>query len=152
VGLTVLGTLVSAFGVSAGWANVCATACGTVPSFELNRRWVWGRRGRRSPWAEMGPFAVWSVAGLARSTLAVHVAAGWAAGQGWSPAGRTVVALAANVGAYGLLWVAQFVWLDRVLFRGRDQAAAPAGRVPATTPARFVEVRPSRRRNTTEAA
>ena len=32
----------------AGWANVVATAAGTVPSFELNRRWVWNKTGRRS--------------------------------------------------------------------------------------------------------
>ena len=35
--------LVGTDAVTAGWANVIATGVGTVPSFELNRRWVWGR-------------------------------------------------------------------------------------------------------------
>ncbi|HSS08396.1 MAG TPA: GtrA family protein, partial [Acidimicrobiales bacterium] len=48
VSLTILGTLVATNATTAGWANVVATAVGTVPSFELNRRWVWKKRGRRS--------------------------------------------------------------------------------------------------------
>jgi putative flippase GtrA len=39
--LTILGVLVARGTTTAGWANVIATAAGTVPSFELNRRWVW---------------------------------------------------------------------------------------------------------------
>jgi hypothetical protein len=42
--LTVLGLLVGLLNAPAGWANVAATAIGTVPSFELNRRWVWLKR------------------------------------------------------------------------------------------------------------
>ena len=38
--LTVLALLVGVVNAPAGWANVAATAIGTVPSFELNRRWV----------------------------------------------------------------------------------------------------------------
>lgn len=47
-GLTVLGLLVGVAGVGATVANVVATAVGTVPSFELNRRWVWAHDGKRS--------------------------------------------------------------------------------------------------------
>lgn len=42
-------TLTFAFGVlhwGAVAANVLATAVATVPSYSLNRAWVWGRRGR----------------------------------------------------------------------------------------------------------
>ncbi len=43
VSLAVLTLLVGTDAVTVGWANVIATGVGTVPSFELNRRWVWGR-------------------------------------------------------------------------------------------------------------
>ena len=69
--MAVLGALVASRTVTPGWANVVATAVGTVPSFELNRRWVWGRTGRRSLAAEVGPFALLSFVGLAVSTIAV---------------------------------------------------------------------------------
>lgn len=121
VSLTVLGVLVFTGALTPGWANVVATAVGSVPSFELNRRWVWGRTGRRSLWAEVGPFSGLSFAGLALSTVAVSWAGRWAAGADLHAGLRALVAQAANVVAFGSLWVAQFVILDRALF----------GRLPA---------------------
>ena len=129
VSLTVLGVLVWTRAMPATWANVVATAVGTVPSFELNRRWVWGKRGRRSLLGEVGPFCFLSFAGLALSTLAVGAAAGWAASAGVGDTVRTLVVEAANVAAFGSLWVVQFLVLDRVLFgrrtvRARDDASS----------------------------
>ena len=95
VSLTVLGVLVGTSVVSAGWANVIATAVGTVPSFELNRRWVWHANGRRSMRAEIVPFAVLSFTGLALSTIAVSNGAAWASASGLGTGARTLVAEAA---------------------------------------------------------
>jgi putative flippase GtrA len=120
--LVVLGVLVFTGTLTPGWANVVATAVGTVPSFELNRRWVWGKTGRRSLAAEVGPFAVLSFAGLALSTVAVSVVGRWAAASGLSAGMRALLAQSANVTAFGSLWVAQFIVLDRTVF-GRLPAA-----------------------------
>jgi putative flippase GtrA len=135
VGLSVLGALVATRTLSPGWANVVATAVGTVPSFELNRRWVWRRTGHRSLVREVGPFCVISFLGLAVSTLAVTTAARWAGHHGVGTTTRTAVVEAANVAAFGSLWVAQFLLLDRVLFRWRGpssvemvQTGSPGGR------------------------
>jgi putative flippase GtrA len=125
--LTVLGVLVSTTGIAAGVANVIATAVGTFPSFELNRRWVWGRTGRRSMKAELVPFWVLSFTGLTLSTLTVSLAAAWADSTGLDGFARTTLIELANVTAWGSLWVAQFVILDRFLFRSQT---APAS-VPA---------------------
>jgi len=119
VSLTILGTLVATGITTAGWANVIATAVGTVPSFELNRRWVWGKGGRRSVASEIGPFCVLSFSGLALSTIAVSTATGWATATGLGVGSRTLVAEVANVGTFGSLWVAQYLILDGVLFRTR---------------------------------
>lgn len=117
--LTVLGVLVATRTLPAGWANVVATAVGTVPSFELNRRWVWGRSGRRSIVAEVGPFCAMTFAGLALSTIAVGLASAFATSSGLSSGLRTLLIEAANVGAWGSLWFGQFFVLDRVLFAAR---------------------------------
>jgi putative flippase GtrA len=114
VGLTVLGVLVASGAATPGWANIAATTVGTVPSFELNRRWVWRRRQARSLTREVGPFAVLSFVGLVVSTAAVSVAGHLTTGLGTTP--RTALVEAANVGAFGSLWVLQFLLLDRVLF------------------------------------
>jgi putative flippase GtrA len=126
--LSVLGVLVGTRAMSPGWANVVATAAGTVPSFELNRRWVWGKRGQRSATAEIVPFCIMSFAGLALSTLAVHRAAIWAEHAGLSGAARTIAVEAANIAAFGSLWIAQFLILDRVLFRHPSPPPLPIGR------------------------
>ncbi len=115
--MTVLGTLVATGALAAGWANVVATGVGTVPSFELNRRWVWGRTDRRRLLTQMGPFAALSFTGLALSTLAVSLAARWATDAQLGTTGRTVASEAANVATFATLWVVQYVLLDRVLFR-----------------------------------
>ena len=116
VSLSVLGVLVATRTLPAGWANVVATAVGTFPSFELNRRWVWGRSGRRSLVSEVGPFCAMSFAGLALSTIAVSLASAFAVSSGFSGGLRTLVIEAASIGAWGSLWLAQFFVLDRVLF------------------------------------
>jgi len=116
ISLVVLGLLVGTGATTAGWANVIATSVGTIPSFELNRRWVWHRRGHRSVLAEVGPFCALSFTGLALSTMAVHSAATWASSAGLGRAARALAADAANVATFGTLWIVQYVLLDRVLF------------------------------------
>ncbi len=122
VSVTILGSLIATSAVTAGWANLIATAVGTVPSFELNRRWVWRRSAHRSVLAEVAPFCALSFLGLAVSTVAVSVAAGWAAESGLGTGVRALVAQGANVATFGTLWLAQYVLLDRVLFANRTPA------------------------------
>jgi putative flippase GtrA len=124
VSLAILGVLVATRTLPAGWANVVATAAGTVPSFELNRRWVWGRSGRRSIVGEIGPFCAMSFLGLALSTIAVDCASAFAASSGLSTGMRTFVIEAANVGAWGSIWLGQFFVLDRVLFADGSQVSS----------------------------
>jgi putative flippase GtrA len=115
--LTTLGILAGTRTLPAAWANVVATALGTIPSFELNRRWVWGKKGKRSASREVMPFIALSFAGLALSTLAVHFTAAWADHAALTTAMRTLLIEGANVAAFGSLWILQFVLLDRLLFR-----------------------------------
>jgi putative flippase GtrA len=121
VGVLVLGVLVTLTRLSPGWSNVVATAVGTIPSFELNRRWVWGQRGARSLRREVMPFGALSFAGLAMSTWTVDTVAEWAAGSGLEGLVRTAAIQLAHLAGFGLLWVLQFVILDRFLFRSAGQ-------------------------------
>ena len=129
--LGVLGVLVATRTLAPSWANVVATAAGTFPSFELNRRWVWGRTGRRSIVAEIGPFCAMTFAGLALSTVAVACAGAFAASSGFSGGLRTGAIELANVAAWGSIWLAQFVVLDRVLFAARP-AVTPGSVSPSS--------------------
>ena len=116
-GLTVLGVLVGVFGWPAVWANIVATAIGTIPSFELNRRWVWAHNGRRSILRQAAPYASVSFAGLVASSVAVHLASD--ATMNSSRLVHTAAVEIASVAAYGSLCIVQFVLCDRILFRSR---------------------------------
>ncbi len=117
--LVVLGVLVGLVELPATWSNVMATAVGTVPSFELNRRWVWSTTGRRSLFGQIVPFCALSFTGLVVSSLAVGMMASRTAG--WSHWSHTAAVLVANIAAYGTLWVVQYQMLNRILFRTRSE-------------------------------
>jgi len=132
-GMTVLGVLVGVYGFPAAWSNVIATAVGTVPSFELNRRWVWARKGTPSLRHEVVPFCLLSFVSLAWSTLAVHLGASWADAHHLDRLARTALIEAANVAAFGTAWVVQFVMCDRVLFRNHHRDDPGTGTGSQTT-------------------
>ena len=136
VTLSLLGVMIYTKTLPAGWANVVATGVGTIPSFELNRRWVWAKSGRRSVMREVVPFCTLSFGGLMISTVAVSLAARWSAASGLGNAAVTLISQAANVSTFGALWALQYVLLDRVLFGRRPglQAAATAAVDPLAKP------------------
>ena len=55
------------------------------------------------------------------------MAAHWATGDGFGTTGRTVIAEAANISTFGLLWLAQYAILDRLLFRTAPSAIPITG-------------------------
>jgi putative flippase GtrA len=126
VGLLILGINIDVFHMSPTVANVVAIAVCIVPSFELNRRWVWRLHGR-SDAGQFVPFCLLSVAGLVLSTLAVRYTGDHSAGLAnpW----HTVVVDSSNLGAYAVLWVIRYFILDR-LFVDRDRTDHVEGEVP----------------------
>ena len=99
-------------GWEAGVSNVVAVVVSSVPSYLLNRAWVWGRKGNHSWTREVLPFWFFALCGLTLSSLFV-----WAATK-WSDA--TLVVSAANLSAFGLLWVGRYILLDQLLFAALD--------------------------------
>jgi putative flippase GtrA len=100
-----------------GWdpisSNVTSVAIGSVPSYLLNRYWVWGKRGKNHFWKEVAPFWGMAFLGLLLSTFTVAVATDWK--------DATWVASLANLAAFGVIWVGKFFVLHNVLFK--DHAA-----------------------------
>jgi putative flippase GtrA len=96
--------------VSWGWANVWAVAISTGPTYVMSRRWVWQKGGRSSLYAEVIPFWVMTFLGLLLSTIAVVVL------ERRYPDNK-ILANVGNVMGFGVLWVAKFFILDRILFK-----------------------------------
>jgi putative flippase GtrA len=107
------------------WANIVATAAGTVPSYELNRKWAWGKTGKSHLWREVMPFWVLAFIGLAVSTWWAVMAESLAQSHHFSHSTQTAVVELAVISAFGVLWIAKYAVINKVLFR------APAGRTRA---------------------
>jgi putative flippase GtrA len=93
-----------------GWANVTAVAISTLPSYYISRTWVWQKRGKSSFYAEVMPFWVMTFLGLLLSTIAVVFL------ENRYPDSK-ILANVGNVAGFGVLWVAKFFILDRILFK-----------------------------------
>jgi len=103
-------------------ASTLATAIATVPSYQLNRRWAWGKSGRGHLWKEVVPFWVLAFLGWGFSTYSVKLAGKAIAGTGMSDLVHTGVLAVVYVAAFGVLWVVKFVVFNKVLFASRPEA------------------------------
>ncbi len=124
ISVTTILVATTALGIAATLANILATSIATVPSYSLNRRWTWGRTDRSDPWREVLPFWVLAFCGLVLSTVTVGIADAWASHAHLAPMIRTGSVLVGHLGGFGLLWILQFVLLDRVLFADRRPSPA----------------------------
>jgi putative flippase GtrA len=89
-------------------ANITAVMITAVPVFFLNKRWVWSSDGKIDFAREILPFWVFTGAGLGLSTGLVALAHSISESQ--------LLVMAANLGGFGVLWVAKFLFLDQVMF------------------------------------
>jgi putative flippase GtrA len=107
-------TLNGVFRVDAVASNVLAVTIGGIPSFWLNRRWAWGKTGKSHIFKEHLPFWVMNFAGLALSTWCVAIAERWGLDHLDSHAMRTALNAGANLGAFGVLWIAKFMIFNKL--------------------------------------
>ena len=96
-------------------ANLLAVAISSIPAYLVNRYWVWEKRDRNSLRREVLPFWAMAFLGLLLSTIAVTIADNR---TDWAPA-----IIASNLGGFGVLWIAKFFVLDKVLFADRSREA-----------------------------
>lgn len=90
-------------------ANLASVTLGAVPNYTINRYWTWSQTGRNRLWGEIIPFWTMSVLGAILSTIAVGYA-----DRVW---GTTIAVAAANLTGFGVLWIAKFFVLDRLMWR-----------------------------------
>ncbi|MFP5322526.1 MAG: GtrA family protein [Acidimicrobiia bacterium] len=91
-------------------ANIIAVTLGALPNYLVNRAWTFQKRGAHSFTREVLPFWAMAFLGLIISTFAVA----WAADR-WPD--NTLVVMVTNIASFGVLWVARFFILERVLFK-----------------------------------
>jgi putative flippase GtrA len=112
------GVLTLVFGVLHLWgeigSTVFANTVATVPSYFLNRQWVWGKGGRSHLMKEIVPFWVMSAIGVVVSIGGAAVAKHIGAVYHLSHFQQTLVVLCANLVSFGMFWVLKYMLYNRL--------------------------------------
>ena len=116
VGVTLVAFVVlnGLFRVDAVASNILSVTAGGIPSFWLNRAWVWRKTGKSNVFKEHLPFWVMNFTGLALSTWWVALAETWGLEHLDSHVLRTAVNAGANLAAFGVLWIGKFMIFNRL--------------------------------------
>jgi putative flippase GtrA len=121
------------YGVLRLWSEVPTVLFSNVVtgviSYNLNRRWVWGKKGRSHLTKEVMPFFVMSFAGMALSLFAASEAHHIVKVHNVSHLPATALVIGSNLAAWGSLWLIKFFLFDH-LFRT----------APVREPSELVEV------------
>jgi putative flippase GtrA len=122
--LTSLVILTIVYGVLRLWSEVFSTLFANVlagiPSYLLNRHWVWGRSGRSHLWREILPFWVMSFTGIGFALYTATLAHNYADSHHLHHLARTALVVGANVAAFGILWLLKFIILNRLFAQIAD--------------------------------
>ena len=112
------GVLFLVFGVLKLWAEVASTvfanAVATVPSYYLNRKWVWGKGGRSHLTKEIIPFWSLSAVGIFVSIFGAAAAKHFGKVHHLSHFDQTVIVLLANLASFAIFWVLKFLIFNRI--------------------------------------
>ena len=112
------GVLALVFGVLKLWgpigSTVFANAVATIPSYYLNRKWVWGKGGRSHLTKEIIPFWSLSAVGIFVSIFGAAAARHLSKVHHLSHLEQTVLVLLANLVSFGIFWVLKFLIFNRI--------------------------------------
>ncbi len=127
--LTSLVLLTLIYGVLRLWGEVTsvlvANILAGIPSYLLNRQWVWGKGGRSHLWREVLPFWVVSITGILFALFTASLARNFAQAHHLDHFQRTVLVVGANVSAFAIVWFLKFLILNRLFAQIADAELGP---------------------------
>jgi putative flippase GtrA len=109
VGVPVLAICYGLLGWNELVANLASVTAGAIPNYLINRTWTWHQTGKNRLWGEVVPFWVMSILGMILSLFAVNYA-----DDRW---GTTIAVVAAQLSGFGVVWLAKFLVLDKVMWK-----------------------------------
>ena len=95
-------------------ATIFGNVVATIPSYNLNRKWTWGKSGRSHLRKEILPFWIVAVLGIAFSILGASYARHLVHSHHWSHELATVVVVGANFVSFAVFWVLKLMIFNRI--------------------------------------
>lgn len=91
-------------------SHLTAVVLSAIPNYLINRAWTWHQEGPNRLWGEVLPFWAMSILGAILSIVFVSFVE-----TRWSEA--TWALFLANMSAFGVLWIAKFLILDKLMWK-----------------------------------
>lgn len=118
-GQGILALCLTAFALGGVVSQVISATVSAIPAYVLSRRWVWKQKGRDSFRNEVLPFWTMALIGLVFAVSAIAIVEQFTE--------STLVLMATSLAAYGVVWVAKYVVLDKIMWRTPTEVdAVPA--------------------------
>jgi len=95
-------------------ATIFGNVVATIPSYNLNRKWTWGKSGRSHVRKEILPFWIIAVLGIAFSILGASYARHLVHAHHLSHFVATVVVVGANFVSFAVFWVLKLMIFNRI--------------------------------------
>jgi putative flippase GtrA len=106
------------YGVFHWWgvveATLIANVIATIPSYNLNRKWTWGKSGRSHLVKEILPFWAISLCGITCSFFFSFGARYLVRHHDWPHAIDTLIVMAVNFLAFAIFWVLKLLIFNRI--------------------------------------
>ena len=108
-GQGILALCLAVFALGGVVSQVISATVSAIPAYILSRRWVWKQKGRDSFRNEVLPFWTMALIGLVFAVSAIALVEQFTE--------STIMLMATSLAAYGVVWVAKYVVLDKIMWR-----------------------------------
>jgi putative flippase GtrA len=86
----------------------------SIPAYQLNRRWTWGKRGKSHFRKEIAPFWTLTFIGIGVSQLGALWARHEVRAHHWSHLANTALVSFTNLASFAIFWVVKLIVFNRI--------------------------------------
>jgi putative flippase GtrA len=96
------------------WSTLVGNLIASVPAYQLNRRWTWGKRGKSHLRREIVPFWALTFLGIGVSQLGALWARHEVRAHHWSHLANTGLVVFTNLASFAIFWVLKLIVFNRI--------------------------------------
>ncbi len=96
------------------WATLAGNLVASLPAYQLNRRWTWGKRGRSHFRREIIPFWTMTFLGIGVSQIGALWARHVVHSHHWSHLANTALVSFTNLFCFALFWFLKMALFNRI--------------------------------------
>jgi putative flippase GtrA len=96
------------------WATLAGNLVASIPAYQLNRRWTWGKRGKSQIRREIVPFWSLTFLGIGVSLCGAVWARHEVRTHHWSHLSNTALVSFTNLASFAVFWVLKLIVFNRI--------------------------------------